>query len=104
MHTTYLYHVLIWMVPVVLLQWGLSWRVFRRNLRAILLPPIVIGTWLVLADTVAVMNGIWFFDPQQTLGLRLGVLPLEEVLFFYLTALLVSQTFVMFLPRSRRRE
>ena len=99
---TYLRHVLLWMVPVVAIQWALAWRSFRRNLRAVLLPPLIVGTFYAIADSVAVGRGIWFFDPAQITGVHVGPLPVEEILFFYLTALLVSQSFVMFLPARLR--
>ena len=102
--TNYLFHILAWMLPVVAIQWALAWRVFRRNLRAVFLPPLIIGTYYVIADTFAVRDGIWYFDPQQILALFVGILPVEEVIFFYLTALLVSQSFVMLLPKGYRRE
>ena len=101
--TAYLFHMLFWMLPVVLLQWALAWRVFRRNLKAVFLPPLIIGTYYSLTDVVAVREGIWYFDPEQILGVFVGPLPIEEILFFYLTALLVSQSFIMFLPERLRK-
>lgn len=56
-------------------------RVYRRPLRlaATLLPvAAVFGLW----DAYAIAHHHWSFDPRQTLGLRLGNVPLEEVLFF----------------------
>ena len=103
MSTRYLFHMLFWMLPVVLIQWAIAWKIFRRNLKAVLLPPLIIGTYYTIADSFAVRDGIWYFDPQQILGLFVGPLPVEEIIFFYLTALLVSQSFVMFLPKGYRR-
>lgn len=89
---------------MVALQWALAWRAFRRNLRAVFVPPLIIGSYYVIADTFAVRDGIWYFDPNQILNVFVGVLPIEEVIFFYLTALLVSQSFVMLMPKGYRRE
>lgn len=100
----YLAHILIWMLPVVAIQWGLAWRIFRRNLKGIFLPPLIAGTYYSIADSFAVREGIWYFDPNQILGIFVGPLPVEEIIFFYLTALLVSQSFVMFLPVTLREE
>lgn len=100
----YIVHLLAWMLPVIALQWLLAWRIFLANKRAVFLPALLIGTYYSLADVVAVRSGVWFFDPGQILGIHIGPLPIEEVLFFYITALLVTQSFVMFLPgRFRRR-
>jgi lycopene cyclase domain-containing protein len=98
----YISHILIWMLPVIAIQWALAWRVFRRNLRAVFVPPLLIGTFYSLADSVAVRDGIWHFDRAQILGIHVGVLPIEEILFFYITALLVSQSFVMLIPGRMR--
>lgn len=103
MRTSYLLHILLWMVPVIALQWGFAWRAFLRNGRAIAIPTLAVGTYFSLADAVAVRAGIWFFDPRQILGIHIGPLPIEEILFFYVTALLVAQSFVMLLPRALRR-
>ena len=103
MRNTYLFHVLVWMLPVALLQWALAWRALRRNLRAVLIPPLLAGLYYSIADSFAVRDGIWYFDPAQILGVFVGPLPIEEILFFFLTALLVSQSFVMPLPEGLRR-
>ena len=102
--TTYLYHLLFWMVPVLLIQWGIAWRIFLANKRAVFIPPLVLGTYYTLTDLVAVGQGIWFFDGNQILGLKLFGLPLEEILFFFITSLLVSQSIVMFLPPRFRSD
>jgi len=104
MRTSYLFHILIWMLPVVVLQWALAWRAFVANLKSVLVPPLIIGTYYAVADSFAVRDGIWYFDGNQILGIFVGPLPIEEILFFYLTALLVAQSFVMLLPKGFRDE
>ena len=103
MKTAYLQHLLIWMLPILIGQWWIAGRILRRNLKALLLPVLIVGTYLSVADSYAIQSGIWFFDPQQTLNITLGNhLPLEEVFFFFLTSLLVAQSLVMFLPDRLR--
>lgn len=56
-------------------------RVYRRPRRWLLtlLPVVVVfGGW----DVYATARGHWTFDPRQTLGIAVGNLPLEELLFF----------------------
>ncbi|MDX2226076.1 MAG: lycopene cyclase domain-containing protein [Verrucomicrobiae bacterium] len=102
--TNYLFHLLVWMLPIVGIQWALAWRIYLRNLPAILIPGLGFGTYYTVVDFIAVRDGVWIFDPAQNLGIKLlGVLPLEEILFFYITAFLVAQSFVMFLPEKLRR-
>lgn len=99
--SAYLLH-LGWMVPVILLQWVLAGRILLRNRKPILLTVAAIGTYYWLTDVYAVDAGIWDFDPEAITGIRLFGLPIEEILFFYMTSLLVAQSIVMFLPDRER--
>lgn len=98
----YLVHLLGWSAPVFAGQWALAHTAFRRNLKAIFVPALIGGTFFSLIDSVAIAAGIWIFDPAQNVGIFLGPLPLEEILFFYLTSWLVAQSFIMFLPDRLR--
>ena len=99
----YFLHLVGWTAPILLAQWAIGWRIFRRNLSAVFAPAAIGMTFFALVDSVAVRAGIWFFDPRQILGRHIGPLPVEEVLFFFLTSLLVSQSLVLFLPATHRR-
>ena len=99
----YFLHLTRWALPIIALQWLVGWRVFRGNLRAVLVPPLLGTLFFSAIDEVAVRAGVWFFDPAQVLGWRIGWLPVEEVLFFFLTGLLVSQSLVLLLPVRLRQ-
>lgn len=103
MKTAYIIHLLGWGLPVIALQWLAGWRILRRNLAVVVQATLAGGTFFSVTDSWAVRSGIWHFDENQILGLRLGPLPLEEVLFFFLTSLLVVQSLVLFLPERFRR-
>jgi lycopene cyclase domain-containing protein len=63
------------------LEFVLHTRVYARWRRLLLtLVPVVVvfTTW----DVLAIRAGHWAYDPRQTTGLRLGDLPIEELLFF----------------------
>ncbi len=103
MNTAYLQHLLLWMLPVVLIQWTVGRNILRANLRAIIWPTCIAGIYLTLADSFAIRAGVWFFDPEQILGWHLGpYIPIEEILFFILTSLIVTQSFILFLPNENR--
>jgi lycopene cyclase domain-containing protein len=56
-------------------------RVYARWRRLVLtLAPVVavFTAW----DVLAIRAGHWAYDPRQTTGLRIGNLPIEELLFF----------------------
>ena len=99
----YFLHLVLWAMPFILLQWIPGWRTILRNLRAVVLPAIFGTLFFSVVDTFAVQAGIWFFDPKQTLGWHLGPLPVEEVLFFFLTSWLVAQSLVLMLPARFKR-
>jgi lycopene cyclase domain-containing protein len=63
------------------LEFVLKVGVFRRWRRLLLalLPTVVL---FVAWDVAAIRAGQWGFDPRQMTGLRIGVLPVEELLFF----------------------
>jgi putative membrane protein len=49
------------------------------------------GTYLSLMDIVALKETTWSISPGQTTGLLFfGVLPLEEVVFFFITNVLLT--------------
>jgi lycopene beta-cyclase len=67
----------------------------RRLVAAALLPPFL---YLSAADFLAIGSGTWTIDPAQTTGILLrGVLPIEEVIFFLLTNVLIVFGMVLML-------
>ena len=104
----YLTHLLIWALPVLALQLGvIVWRYGEHTwavLRAVLPPALVVTAWLVAGDQLAIRAGVWHFGEGKHLGLYLGVVPIEEALFFLLTNLLVVFGLALFWPRLRRAE
>ena len=99
----YFLHLTRWAVPIIGLQWAVGGRALRQNLRAVLVPALLGTLFFSAIDEVAVRDGVWFFDRAQVLGWWIGWLPMEEVLFFFLTSLLVSQSLVLLLPVRLRR-
>lgn len=96
----YLVHLLGWGLPVLALQLAVLVGHYRKQsgrvLRAVLPPALAIGTYLSAADHVAIRRGVWVFGEGQHLGVYVGAVPLEEVLFFFITSLLVAQGIALF--------
>jgi lycopene cyclase domain-containing protein len=96
----YLVHLLVWAVPLILVQLAVLARHYRARtgavLRAVLPPAFLVGGYLSLADHLAISAGIWSFGEGRHLGVYLGSVPLEEVLFFVLTSVLVSLGLALF--------
>jgi lycopene cyclase domain-containing protein len=88
---TYLSITLFWALPAIFPQFlfgaDLLWH-YRRLVLWAILP---VGLYLSLTDMIALKAGTWAISPSQTTGvLFFGVLPLEEVLFFFITNVLIA--------------
>lgn len=96
----YLIHLLTWALPFIALQLGVLGYHFRERtgqvLRAVLVPALVVGVYLSLADHLAIREGIWSFGEGKHLGVYVGSVPLEEVLFFLLTSVMVALGLTLF--------
>jgi putative membrane protein len=93
---------LAWFLPVIYAQWVLAPWLFLAHAGLLALIMMVFGIYYTLADLAAVRAGAWFFDEKQITGLKLGVLPCEEIAFFFLTSLLVAQSYLLLLPGDQR--
>ena len=87
---TYLSITLFWALPAILPQLlfgaDILWHYRKLVTWAILIP----GTYLSLMDIVALKETTWSISPLQTTGiLFFRILPLEEVVFFFITNVLV---------------
>jgi lycopene cyclase domain-containing protein len=96
-----------WFLPPIALQvivgGDMLWQQ-RRLVMAALLPAIL---YLIISDALAIQQGVWTISPQHTLGVLLGgVLPLEEIVFFTLTNVLIvfGMTLVMVIGRRLLHE
>ena len=63
------------------LELVLGTRVYARW-RRLLLTLLPVATVFTAWDVLAIRAGHWGYDPRQTTGIRLGNVPLEELLFF----------------------
>jgi lycopene cyclase domain-containing protein len=89
---TYLIYLAAWAAPVLVLQWLSAAPELRRRGRPIGLAVGLATLYLAAADRFALGSGIWEISPTRSSGLMLVGLPLEELLFFALTNLMVAQS------------
>ncbi|MBZ4415457.1 lycopene cyclase domain-containing protein [Myxococcus sp. RHSTA-1-4] len=96
----YLIHLLGWALPLIVFQLVVLARHYKQRtgavLKAVLPPAFIMGIYLSVADHLAISTGIWNFGEGKHLGVYLGLVPLEEVLFFLLTSVLVSLGLALF--------
>lgn len=100
---TYLGLELSWALLPVMLQLGFGadilWRYRWHVLAGIVVPTL----YLSAADALAITAGTWTIDPAQSLQVYvLGVLPIEELVFFLLTNTLVIFGIVLLQAQESR--
>lgn len=97
---TYLSITLFWALPAILTQiiYGadILWHYRKLVFWGIFVP----GTYLSLMDIVALKETTWSIAKDQTTGiLFFGILPLEEVTFFFITNVLIIFGMTLFLSQ-----
>ena len=91
-HLTYLSVLLACLVLTAPLELVFKARVYGRWRRAAaaILP---VAAVFVLWDYLATAAGWWWFDEQYVTGLFIGILPLEELMFFLVVPICALLTF-----------
>lgn len=86
----YMSLILIWAaVPVgVQVAFGGDILHARAGKLALTIVPPTLYLWAV--DAFAIGSGTWTINPLQTTGIKFGVLPIEEMLFFFVTNLIIG--------------
>jgi lycopene cyclase domain-containing protein len=87
---TYLAITLTWALPAIAPQLAFGadilWH-YRRLLGTVILTG---AGYLSAMDALAIGSGTWTIDPAQSTGILIGNLPIEEVVFFVITVVLIS--------------
>ena len=101
---TYLSITLFWAFPAIFPQllYGADILWHHRNL---ILPGVVVpGTYLSLMDIVALSQSTWSISRDKTTGIQFfGILPLEEVIFFFVTNILIIFGMTLLLSKIGRQ-
>jgi lycopene cyclase domain-containing protein len=88
---TYLSIILFWALPPIILQVLFGADILWHYRKLVFWSIFVPGTYLSLMDIVALKETTWSISPSQTTGiLFFGILPMEEVLFFFITNMLLT--------------
>jgi len=100
----YLALILVWALIPLLLQFGFGADILweYRSLLMLAVLPSTIYLWIV--DAFAIHIGVWTIDPSQTLGIKIGPLPVEEMVFFLVTNMMITFGItLMIAPESNAR-
>ena len=102
-HETYLLYELAWALPVIAVQWAAAWRELWRWRRLLVVAVLLATAYLGACDAFALGHGIWRVDPSRVVGVYAGALPLEELVFYFVTNVMAAQGFVLIAGFLRER-
>lgn len=88
---TYLSIIFFWALPAIFPQFLYGADILWHHRKFVLLAILPLGTYLSLVDIIALQDTTWAISPAQTTGvLFFGSLPVEEVIFFFITNILIG--------------
>jgi lycopene cyclase domain-containing protein len=88
---TYLSITLFWALPPIIIQLFFGADILWHYRKLILWTILIPGAYLSLMDILALKETTWSISSSQTTGiLFFGILPLEEVLFFFITNTMIT--------------
>lgn len=100
---TYLALELVWALPPIMLQLifgaDILWR-YRALVFWTLIPSTI---YLCIGDAMAIGSGTWTIDPAQSTGIMVGNLPVEEIIFFFVTTTLVVLGMTLVLAKESQQ-
>lgn len=95
---TYLTLILSWGLLPVIVQLAFGADILWKRRLIVLLGILPTSLYLGLVDSLAIQAGTWTINPGQTMGIIIGgVLPLEELIFFFITNIMLVFGMVLFL-------
>ena len=89
---------------MIALQWAAAGRELWRWRRLLAVSVGLATAYLGACDAFALGHGIWRVDPQRVVGLYAGPLPLEELVFYFVTNIMAAQGFVIIAGFLRERK
>ncbi|HSL44037.1 MAG TPA: lycopene cyclase domain-containing protein [Anaerolineales bacterium] len=95
---TYLSIILFWALPPIMIQLLFGADILWHYRKLVFWTLFIPGMYLSLMDIVALTETTWSISPTQTTGINFfGILPFEEVLFFFITNVLITFGMTLFL-------
>lgn len=87
---TYLSLILAWSMPPMILQSVFGADILWHYRKLVILTVLPVFLFISAADSMAIHSGTWTINPAQSLNFFIGALPVEEAIFFLVTAMMIS--------------
>lgn len=97
---TYFALLMAWALPPLMLQLAFGGDIVWRYRRLVFLTLIPASVYLCVADAIAIGSGTWTINPAQSVNLFVGGLPFEEIVFFFMTNVLITFGVTLLLARE----
>ena len=85
----------LWALPPIILQLIIGWDVLLHNKLKLTKIIFLATLYLSLTDAYAIYSGIWTINATYTIGLIFFVIPVEEILFFLITVILILNGYIL---------
>ncbi len=96
----YLGIIFFWALPAIFPQFLFGADLLWHYRKLVFWAIVPLGTYLSLMDIIALRDTTWSISKSQTTGvLFFGILPLEEVVFFFITNILIGFGMTLMLSR-----
>jgi lycopene beta-cyclase len=100
---TYLTLILSWALIPVAIQLFYGADILLANGLLVALAFLTPTIYLWIVDSLSISSGTWTIDPVQTTGFLLGSLPVEEMLFFLMTNVIIAFGITLLLSEYTRQ-
>ena len=91
----YLFLELGWFLPVIIGQWIFAPHILRSKWKVIPLAALPVAVYLSVKDRVALDEGTWSISDENSTGLKIGGVPIEEIIFFIITSWVSAQGIIL---------
>jgi lycopene cyclase domain-containing protein len=82
--------IVLWAFPPIMMQLWFGADILWSNRRLVVPAVLLPSTYLSIVDAYAIMNGVWTIAAETSTGILIGnILPIEEMLFFFVTNILI---------------
>ncbi|MDX1919058.1 MAG: lycopene cyclase domain-containing protein [Candidatus Caenarcaniphilales bacterium] len=87
----YLGITLAWAAPIIALQWLIGGKKLAKSLSLVAYGILIPTIYLCIADRIAIGWRVWQIEAAYSTGIKLLGLPIEEIVFFFVTNTLIVQ-------------
>ena len=91
----YLFLELGWFLPVIIGQWIFAPHILSSKWKAIPLVALPMAIYLSIKDRVALKGGTWSINEDTSTGVKIGAVPIEEIIFFMITSWVSAQGIIL---------